>query len=130
HHPDRQLLPPEGRRPVLRLPARLPLGCLTGHQRHAQAAAFRFVLWRTRVDPGHHLSAPPAQPSLTPTLAPSRKVPHMKTLKAPKLRSVLTALALVVAPGAAVVGTAGEASAATKISHATATSMFSQVGIT
>ncbi|GHE85737.1 hypothetical protein [Streptomyces werraensis] len=54
----------------------------------------------------------------------------MKTPKAPKLRSVLTALALVAAPGAVVMGTAGEAAAVTKISHATATSMFSQVGIT
>ncbi|MEU0408993.1 hypothetical protein ABZ307_14445 [Streptomyces griseorubiginosus] len=51
-------------------------------------------------------------------------------MKAPKLRSVVTALALVIAPGAAVVGTAGEAFAVTKISHATATSMFAQVGIT
>ena len=54
----------------------------------------------------------------------------MKTAKAPKLRSVLTALALVVAPGVAVMGTAGEAFAVTKISHATATSMFREVGIT
>ncbi|MER5877536.1 hypothetical protein ACFWFU_39325 [Streptomyces sp. NPDC060235] len=47
-----------------------------------------------------------------------------------KLRSALTALALVVAPGVAVVGTSTDAFAATKISHATATSMFRQVGIT
>ncbi|MFD7435474.1 hypothetical protein [Streptomyces sp. NPDC059861] len=51
-------------------------------------------------------------------------------MKALKVRSVLTALALVVAPGVAVVGTAGSAHAATKISHATATSMFRQSGIT
>ncbi|MFG2436579.1 hypothetical protein [Streptomyces sp. NPDC048508] len=47
-----------------------------------------------------------------------------------KLRSALTALALVVAPGVAVIGTSTDAFAATKISHATATSMFRQVGIT
>ncbi|WP_329301815.1 hypothetical protein OG410_29065 [Streptomyces sp. NBC_00659] len=47
-----------------------------------------------------------------------------------KLRSTLTALALVVAPGVAVVGTAGDAFAVSKISHATATSMFRQAGIT
>ncbi|MFJ9135407.1 hypothetical protein ACIRRT_20275 [Streptomyces sp. NPDC102256] len=47
-----------------------------------------------------------------------------------KLRSALTALALVVAPGVAVLGTSTDAFAATKISHATATSMFRQVGIT
>ncbi|MFE3857138.1 hypothetical protein ACFXPN_39125 [Streptomyces griseorubiginosus] len=54
----------------------------------------------------------------------------MNVTKAPKLRSVMTALALVITPGAAVVGTAGEAFADTKISHATATSMFAQAGIT
>lgn len=54
----------------------------------------------------------------------------VQPMKALKLRSVLTALALVVAPGAVVVGTAGSAHAATKISHATATSMFRQSGIT
>jgi hypothetical protein len=47
-----------------------------------------------------------------------------------KFRSALTALALVVAPGVAVVGTATDAFAVTKISHATATSMFRQSGIT
>ncbi|MFF6999824.1 hypothetical protein ACFY93_33520 [Streptomyces sp. NPDC008313] len=50
-----------------------------------------------------------------------------------KLRSVLTALALVVAPSAVAVGGAADASAATavtKISHATATSMFRASGIT
>jgi hypothetical protein len=53
-----------------------------------------------------------------------------------KIRSLLTTLALVAAPGLAVVGTAPDASAAsaaiavTKISHATATSMFRQSGIT
>ncbi|MFG3194665.1 hypothetical protein ACGFYT_00910 [Streptomyces sp. NPDC048208] len=47
-----------------------------------------------------------------------------------KVRSVLTALALVVAPGVAVVGTASDAFAVTKISHATATQMFRDVGIT
>ncbi len=41
-----------------------------------------------------------------------------------KLRSVLTALALVVAPGVAVIGTSTDALAVTKISHATATSLF------
>ncbi|MER5941947.1 hypothetical protein ABT121_32080 [Streptomyces sp. NPDC001928] len=54
----------------------------------------------------------------------------MKVTQALKFRSVLTALTLVIAPGAAVIGTAGEAFAVTKISHATATSMFQQVGIT
>ncbi|MFE9682424.1 hypothetical protein [Streptomyces sp. NPDC006285] len=53
-----------------------------------------------------------------------------------KFRSALTALALVAAPAAAVLGGAASATAApeavavTKISHATATSMFSQSGIT
>jgi hypothetical protein len=47
-----------------------------------------------------------------------------------KVRSALTALALVVAPGAAVVGTAGDAFAVTRISHATATQMFGDAGIT
>jgi hypothetical protein len=56
-----------------------------------------------------------------------------------KIRSALTALALTVAPGLAVLSGAGEALAAqdgaqavavTKISHATATSMFRSVGIT
>ncbi|WP_345034240.1 hypothetical protein [Streptomyces sannanensis] len=56
-----------------------------------------------------------------------------------KIRSALTALALTVAPGLALLGGAGDAFAAqngvqplavTKISHATATSMFRQVGIT
>ncbi|MFI9809717.1 hypothetical protein ACIHEJ_36235 [Streptomyces sp. NPDC052301] len=54
----------------------------------------------------------------------------MKLRKAMRLRSVLTALALVVAPGVAVVGTATDAFAVTKISQATAESMFRQVGIT
>jgi hypothetical protein len=54
----------------------------------------------------------------------------MKVAPSPKLRSALTALALVVAPGVDVLGTAGEASAVSKISHSTATSMFRQVGIT
>ncbi|WP_326750669.1 hypothetical protein OH738_39835 [Streptomyces hirsutus] len=54
----------------------------------------------------------------------------VKALRFPRIRSVLIALALVIAPGAAVIGTAGEASAATKISHATATSMFREAGIT
>ncbi|MGW7523142.1 hypothetical protein [Streptomyces sp. NPDC054783] len=54
----------------------------------------------------------------------------MKLAKAMRLRSVLTALALVVAPGVAVVGTATDAFAVTKISQATAESMFRQVGIT
>ncbi|MFD6327397.1 hypothetical protein ACFWOL_32275 [Streptomyces sp. NPDC058442] len=54
----------------------------------------------------------------------------VKALRFPRIRSVLIALALVIAPGAAVIGTAGEASAATKISHATATSMFRNAGIT
>ncbi|MGW3731406.1 hypothetical protein ACWDPP_41400, partial [Streptomyces sp. NPDC000851] len=47
-----------------------------------------------------------------------------------RVRSILTALALVIAPGVVVVGGAGEAFAVTKISHATATSMFREVGIT
>ncbi|MFJ2605759.1 hypothetical protein ACIO13_12380 [Streptomyces sp. NPDC087425] len=47
-----------------------------------------------------------------------------------KFRSALTALALVVAPGIAVLGAAGDAVAVTKISHATATSMFSSAGLT
>ncbi len=60
-----------------------------------------------------------------------------------KMRSALTALALTVVPGLAVLGGAGDALAAqdgartvsvtvtvTKISHATATSMFREVGIT
>ncbi|MBA2807773.1 hypothetical protein E0500_010215 [Streptomyces sp. KM273126] len=56
-----------------------------------------------------------------------------------KIRSALTALALTVAPGFAVLAGAGDALAAqdsaqvaavTKISHSTATSMFSSVGIT
>ncbi|MGW0816456.1 hypothetical protein ACWD00_24870 [Streptomyces viridiviolaceus] len=53
--------------------------------------------------------------------------------RGPRVRSVLATLALIVAPGAVVVGGSGAASAAatvTKISHATATSMFSSVGIT
>ncbi|MFE8949774.1 hypothetical protein [Streptomyces sp. NPDC007856] len=47
-----------------------------------------------------------------------------------KVRSALTALALVVAPGVAVLGTATDAFAVTKISEATATQMFREVGIT
>ncbi|MGW4569337.1 hypothetical protein ACWEN3_45850 [Streptomyces sp. NPDC004561] len=47
-----------------------------------------------------------------------------------KVRSALTALALVVAPGVAVLGTATDAFAVTKISQATATQMFRAVGIT
>ncbi|WP_066949416.1 hypothetical protein [Streptomyces lushanensis] len=51
-----------------------------------------------------------------------------------KLRSVFTALALVLgalfAPGFGVLSSASDAQAATKISHATATSMFSSRGIT
>ncbi len=47
-----------------------------------------------------------------------------------KVRSAVTALALVVAPGVAVVGTATDAFAVTKISQATATQMFRDVGIT
>ncbi|MFF3195457.1 hypothetical protein [Streptomyces misionensis] len=47
-----------------------------------------------------------------------------------KVRSAVTALALVVAPGIAVVGTATDAFAVTKISQATATQMFRDVGIT
>ncbi|MET8411793.1 hypothetical protein ABZV34_27480 [Streptomyces sp. NPDC005195] len=47
-----------------------------------------------------------------------------------KLRSVLTALTLVVAPGVAVIGTSTDAFAVTKISHATATSMLRSSGIT
>ncbi|WP_128978553.1 hypothetical protein [Streptomyces roseicoloratus] len=51
-----------------------------------------------------------------------------------KLRPVLTALALVLgalfAPGFGVLATATDAHAVTKISHATATSMFREVGIT
>ncbi|WP_433446682.1 hypothetical protein ACQPXS_03195 [Streptomyces sp. CA-142005] len=47
-----------------------------------------------------------------------------------KVRSALTALALVVAPGVAVLGTATDAFAVTKISQATATQMFREVGIT
>lgn len=51
-----------------------------------------------------------------------------------RLRSALTALALVLgalfAPGVGVLGGAGEAHAATKISHATATSMFRNSAIT
>ncbi|WP_317445573.1 hypothetical protein [Streptomyces collinus] len=54
----------------------------------------------------------------------------MKATEFLKVRSVLTALALVVAPGVAVVGTATDAFAVTKISQATAESMFRQVGIT
>lgn len=51
-------------------------------------------------------------------------------MKAMTVRSALTALALVVAPGVAVVGTATDAFAVTKISQATAESMFRSVGIT
>ncbi|WP_153811897.1 hypothetical protein [Streptomyces sp. SUK 48] len=47
-----------------------------------------------------------------------------------KVRSALTALALVVAPGVAVLGTATDAFAVTKISNATATQMFRDAGIT
>ena len=51
-----------------------------------------------------------------------------------KVRSVLTALALVLgallAPGFGVLTAATSANAATKISHATATSMFRSAGIT
>ncbi|MFE2598104.1 hypothetical protein ACFXCZ_16685 [Streptomyces sp. NPDC059396] len=51
-----------------------------------------------------------------------------------KLRSYLTAFALVLgalfAPGFGVLTSAGDVQAATKISHATATSMFSSRGIT
>ncbi|MFB0618058.1 hypothetical protein [Streptomyces sp. AGS-58] len=47
-----------------------------------------------------------------------------------KVRSALTALALVVAPGVAVLGTATDAFAVTKISQATATQMFRSAGIT
>jgi hypothetical protein len=57
----------------------------------------------------------------------------MKTTKVTrftKARAALTALALVVAPGVAVMGTATDAFAATKISHATATQMFLDEGIT
>jgi hypothetical protein len=50
--------------------------------------------------------------------------------KGGRIRPILTALALVVAPGAVVVGSAGDAFAVTKISHATATAMFREVGIT
>ncbi|MEU7427163.1 hypothetical protein [Streptomyces sp. NPDC040750] len=54
----------------------------------------------------------------------------MKAEKVMKLRPLLTALALVVAPGVAVLGTATDAFAVTKISHATATGMFRDVGVT
>lgn len=47
-----------------------------------------------------------------------------------KVRSALTALALVVAPGVAVVGTATDAFAVTKLSQAAAAQMFSAAGIT
>ncbi|MFD4481632.1 hypothetical protein ACFWPU_36750 [Streptomyces sp. NPDC058471] len=51
-----------------------------------------------------------------------------------RIRSALTALALttgaLIAPGFGVLTTATDAFAATKISHATATSMFREVGIT
>ncbi|MEU3790750.1 hypothetical protein AB0F07_13250 [Streptomyces fructofermentans] len=53
-----------------------------------------------------------------------------------KIRSALTALALVAAPAVAVLGGASgaaaapEAAAATKISHATATAKFREVGVT
>ncbi|MER5967176.1 hypothetical protein ABT129_33160, partial [Streptomyces sp. NPDC002057] len=51
-----------------------------------------------------------------------------------KLRSVLTALALVLgaflAPGVGVLTAAGEAHAVTKISHSTATARFQSSGIT
>ncbi|MBQ0826194.1 hypothetical protein J5Y05_06710 [Streptomyces sp. RG38] len=47
-----------------------------------------------------------------------------------RIRSLVTALALVAAPGAVVLGSAGDAAAATKISHATATSMFRDAGVT
>ncbi|MEV6121205.1 hypothetical protein AB0M23_11850 [Streptomyces sp. NPDC052077] len=50
--------------------------------------------------------------------------------RARRVRSLVTALALVAAPATAVVGTAGDASAAAKVSHATATSMFRQAGVT
>ncbi|MBV2353427.1 hypothetical protein KUM39_03465 [Streptomyces sp. J2-1] len=50
--------------------------------------------------------------------------------KVSAVRSAVTALALVVAPGAAVVGTSTDAFAVSKISHATAIGMFSNVGIT
>jgi hypothetical protein len=53
-----------------------------------------------------------------------------QALAAVRIRSLLTALALVVAPAVAVVGSAGDAFAVTKISHATATSMFREAGIT
>ncbi|MCE0446716.1 hypothetical protein LT493_25380 [Streptomyces tricolor] len=51
-------------------------------------------------------------------------------MKPLKLRALLTALALTLAPGIAVLGTATDAFAVTKISHATATQMFRDVGIT
>ncbi|GGV10663.1 hypothetical protein GCM10010260_56440 [Streptomyces filipinensis] len=54
----------------------------------------------------------------------------MKPVKAMRLRSVLTALSLLVTPAVAVVGAAGDAFAVTRISQATAESMFRQVGIT
>ncbi|MEU6538372.1 hypothetical protein [Streptomyces sp. NPDC047000] len=47
-----------------------------------------------------------------------------------KVRSALTALALVVAPGVAVVGTATDAFAVTKLSQAAAAQMFGDAGIT
>lgn len=56
--------------------------------------------------------------------------PAPKTRKRARIRSLVTTLALVAAPGAVVMGTAGDAFAVTKISHSTATSMFSSVGIT
>ncbi|WP_165289340.1 hypothetical protein [Streptomyces fodineus] len=51
----------------------------------------------------------------------------MKLVRTMRFRSVLTALTLVVAPGVAVLGTATDAFAVTKISQATAESMFRQV---
>ncbi|HET9380786.1 MAG TPA: hypothetical protein VFP69_08145 [Streptomyces sp.] len=53
-----------------------------------------------------------------------------KPQKRARIRSIVTALALAAAPGAVVMGTAGDAFAVTKISHSTATSMFRNVGIT
>ncbi|MEU2225127.1 hypothetical protein [Streptomyces sp. NPDC018347] len=54
----------------------------------------------------------------------------MNPLKPLRSRAFLTSLALVAAPAVAVLGTATDAFAVTKISHATATSMFRQSGIT
>ncbi|MFE1230388.1 hypothetical protein ACFW55_12130, partial [Streptomyces sp. NPDC058745] len=66
----------------------------------------------------------------TPDVSPA----HPGRPAGSRVRAVLTALALVLgvlfAPGVGVLGGATDAHAVTKISHATATSMFRSSGIT